>query len=183
MTKEYIPKIKILIKKISYIILIEILIFVIFVGYEFINWRKNINTLNSLTNELMTKSEMFTNLNIMDKESDNILINIDESKKRLFTKDEYEIFISNLPSRLINFNIKDFEIDVGGENFIIENNEDYKEVQVYLIGTGTIDSIEKFLVFIENNEKIIKVLDLTLNLTNIENEYTIDLSLILPITY
>lgn len=183
MTKEYIPKIKILIKKISYIILIEILIFVIFVGYEFINWRKNINNLNSLTNELITKSEMFTNLNKMDKESDNILIKIEEDKKRLFTKDEYELFISNLPSRLINFNIKDFEIDVEGENFIIENNEDFKEVQVYLIGTGTIDSIEKFLVFIENNEKIIKVLDLSLNLTNVENEYIIDLSLILPITY
>lgn len=183
MVKEYVPKIKVLIKRFSYIIFIEILIFVFFVGYEFINWRKNINNLNSLTNELITKSEMFTNLNKMEKESDNILVKIDESKKRLFTKDEYELFLSNLSSKLINFNIKDFEIDVGGENFIIENNKNYREVQVYLTGTGTIDSIKKFLVFVEDNEKLIKVLDFSLSLTNIENEYNFDLSLIFPITY
>lgn len=179
--KEYVPKIKLTIKKISYIILIEIIIFVVFVGYEFINWRKNINELNILTNDLITKSERFTELNKMDKDSDEILKKIDENISKIFKENEYENFLSNLPSKLISFGISNIEIDVSKENSIIENKENYKEIQIFISVSGTISSINNFLKYIENYGKFINISNLSIKASKNENEYGFDISISLPI--
>lgn len=156
MIKEFVPKIKKVIKKLLYVLIIEVLIFVIFVGYEFLIWRKNINTLNSKSEELSQKSEKFVMLNTMNKESENIKIYIENSYNKLFKRDEYEKFVSNLPNLLAFYGFKNLDLSISEEKRILEK-KDYFEVNVYLSFEGSLSSTLSFLNYLENLNKFINI--------------------------
>lgn len=177
MIKEYVPKIKKTIKKISYILIIEIFIFVVFVGYEFIIWRKNINLLNSKSQELQDKSENFVMLNTMSKESENIKILIEEIQNKLFKREEAEKFISSLPLTMINFGLKNIDMSIGEEKRILEN-KNYFQIDLYLTFEGNLESLYKFLDYLENLNKFININNLSY--TQTKEGLSIDLNLSIP---
>lgn len=177
MIKEYVPKIKKTIKKISYILIVEILIFVIFVGYEFILWRRNINLLNSKSEELQNKSENFVMLNTMSKESENIKIFIEETQNRLFKRDEAEKFISTLPLTMINFGLRNIDMAISEEKRILEK-KDYYEVNLILTFDGNLEGLYKFLDYLENLNKFLNINNLSY--TQTKEGLSFDLNLSIP---
>lgn len=177
MIKEYVPKIKKTIKKISYILIIEIFIFVVFVGYEFIIWRKNINLLNSKSQELQNKSENFVILNTMSKESENIKIFIEETQNKLFKKEDAEKFISTLPLTMINFGLKNIDMSIGEEKRILEN-KNYFQTDLHLTFEGNLESLYKFLDYLENLNKFLNMN--SLSYTQTKEGLSIDLNLSIP---
>lgn len=181
MIKEYVPKIKKTLKKLSYLFLIELFIFTTFVGYEFIIWRKNINILNSKSQELTQKSEKFVELNRISKESEDLMNKIDESLKRIFTRDEFENFIITLPNTISNYNLRGVEISLSEEKLVIEG-KNYYEVNIYLSFDGSYENGIKFIKYIENLDKIIDIKNFSLTLIDKEKNYSFNLSLIIPFT-
>ncbi|MCX8095710.1 MAG: type 4a pilus biogenesis protein PilO [Caldisericia bacterium] len=178
MIKEYVPKIKKTIKKLLYVLIIEIFIFVVFVGYEFIIWRKNINLLNSKSQELQNKSENFVMLNTMSKESENIKIYLEETQNKLFKKDETEKFISTLPLTMSNFGLKNIDMSISEEKRILEN-KNYFNIDLYITFDGNLEGFYKFLDYIENLNKFISIN----NLSYTESKEFINFNLSISIPY
>ncbi len=178
MIKEYVPKIKKTIKKLLYVLIIEIIIFVVFVGYEFLTWRKYINTLNSKSEELSQKSENFVMLNTMSKESENIKIYIEDLQNKIFKKDEYEKFVSNLPNTLSSLGFKNVDLSISEEKRILEN-KDYFEVNINISFDGTLQNTLSFLNYIENLNKFININNFNYSLT--KDGVSVDLSFSIPI--
>ncbi|MGB9749762.1 MAG: hypothetical protein ACPLWB_02855 [Caldisericia bacterium] len=178
MIKEYVPKIKKTIKKLLYFLIIEILIFVIFVGYEFLIWRKNINTLNSKSDELSQKSENFIMLNTMSKESENMKIYIENSFNKIFKRDEYEKFVSNLLNLLTSYGFKNIDLSISEEKRVLEN-KDYFEVNIYTSLEGTLPASLSFLSYLENLNKFIKINNFSYTLG--KEGVLVNLSLSIPI--
>jgi Tfp pilus assembly protein PilO len=178
MIKEYVPKIKKTIKKLLYFLLIEIIIFVVFVGYEFLTWRKYINTLNSKSEELSQKSENFVMLNTMSKESENIKIYIEDLQNKIFKKDEYEKFVSNLPNTISSFGLKNVDLSISEEKRILEN-KNYFEVNINISFDGTLQNTLSFLNYLENLNKFININNFNYSLT--KDGVSVDLSFSIPI--
>jgi Tfp pilus assembly protein PilO len=178
MIKEYVPKIKKTIKKLLYFLLIEIIIFVVFVGYEFLTWRKYINILNSKSEELSQKSENFVMLNTMSKESENIKIYLEDMQNKIFNRDQYEKFISNLPNTISSFGLKNVDLSISEEKRILEN-KNYFEVNIYVNFDGTLQNTLSFLNYIENLNKFININNFNYSLT--KDGVSVDLSFSIPI--
>jgi Tfp pilus assembly protein PilO len=178
MIKEYVPKIKKTIKKLLYFLLIEIIIFVVFVGYEFLTWRKYINILNSKSEELSQKSENFVMLNTMSKESENIKIYLEDMQNKIFNRDEYEKFISNLPNTLSSFGLKNVDLSISEEKRILEN-KNYFEVNINISFDGTLQNTLSFLNYLENLNKFININNLNYSIT--KEGVSVDLSFSIPI--
>jgi Tfp pilus assembly protein PilO len=178
MIKEYFPKIKKTIKKLLYVLIIEIIIFVVFVGYEFLTWRKYINTLNSKSEELSQKSENFVMLNTMSKESENIKIYIEDLQNKIFKKDEYEKFVSNLPNTISSLGFKNVDLSISEEKRILEN-KDYFEVNINISFDGTLQNTLSFLNYIENLNKFININNFNYSIT--KEGVSVDLSFSIPI--
>lgn len=177
MIKEYVPKIKKTIRKMLYVLIIEVIIFVFFVGYEFLIWRKNINLLNLKSQELQNKSEQFVMLNTMNKESENIKIFIEETQKRIFKKDEVENFISTLPLTIANFGLKNIDMTISEEKRILEK-KDYFNIDLDINFDGDLVSFYKFLDYLENINKIININDFSFIQT--KDGFNFNLSISLP---
>lgn len=178
MIKEYVPKIKKTIRKLLYVLIIEVFIFVLFVGYEFIIWRKNINLLNQKSDELQNKSESFVMLNTMNKESESIKIYIEETQNKIFSREEYEKFVSTLPLTISNFGLKNIEMSIGEEKRILEN-KNYFEVNLYLNFEGSLESGLRVLNYLESLNKFININNFSY--TQGKEVYLFDISINFPI--
>ncbi|MDI6861522.1 MAG: type 4a pilus biogenesis protein PilO [Caldisericia bacterium] len=178
MIKEYIPKIKKTIRKLIYVLIIEVFIFVGFVGYEFLIWRKNINLLNSKSQELQNKSEKFVMLNSMSKESEKIKTYLEENQNRIFKREEAEKFISTLPLTMLDFGLKNINISISEEKRILEK-KDYFNIDLYLTFDGDLGSFYKFLDYLENLNKFININDFSF--TQTKDGLNFELSISIPL--
>lgn len=113
----------------------------------------------------------------MSKESENIKILIEEIQNKLFKREEAEKFISSLPLTMINFGLKNIDMSIGEEKRILEN-KNYFQIDLYLTFEGNLESLYKFLDYLENLNKFININNLSY--TQTKEGLSIDLNLSIP---
>lgn len=183
MNKEYVPKIKKTIKRFTYVFIIELLIFLIFVGYQFFIWRKNINRLNILSNELSNKSVEFVNLSNMEKEIDDLIKNYDEIFNKIVNNREELNILSEFIIKTQDFNLKIVDMNIYEKTKILEDKENYQKLLFDATIQGNINSIVNFLNWIENKDKIMAIVNLNMDNLLKNGDYEIYLEISIPIFY
>lgn len=155
--KEYVPKIKKTIRKFVYVFIFELFFFLVFVGYQFLSWRKSINELNLLSNELTNKSVEFVRLSNLDKESKNFEDYIKSSLEKFYKKDEELSSLNSILSTLSKLNLKNINFFVYSKEKVLDDESKFEKLKIDLVCEGNISLISEFIKFIDNNEKIIKI--------------------------
>ncbi len=176
MIKEYVPKIKKVQRVMQYILIFELIFFTAFVGYQFFGWKRKMNTLNKLTGLVSERSELFTQLGNMEKETEKLAIEIKNEKEKFFKRDEFESFVDGLEERLNSFGLNLKSIYIKDSK-----DEEYSLISVDLEISGKMDKVKKFISFLENYEHLILVRRANLLLGGEEFNYSLILSLDFPI--
>lgn len=183
MIKEYNPPIKRVLKIMKYIIIFELIFFTGFVGYEFINWKRKMDTLKSLTGELLEKSELFTSLGNMEKEIEKIQSEIKSEEEVFFDRESFEIFINSLEEKVNSTGLSLKSIYIGEKTKISDSENKHFRTPVNLQIYGNINKIIDFMSFLENYSHliIVKSLSVVVNPSEKTFLYSLQLSIDMPL--
>lgn len=180
--KEYVPKIKKTIRKFIYVFIFELFFFLVFVGYQFLSWRKSINELNLLSNELTNKSVEFERLSNLDKESKNFEDYIKLSLEKFYKKDEELDSLNDMLSTLSKLNLKNRNFFIYSKEKVLDEESKFEKLKIDLTCEGSLSSITEFIKFIDENEKIIKIENFLISNLMDGKGYELDLSLSIAIS-
>lgn len=181
MNKEYVPKIKKTIRGFIYVFIFELLFFLVFVGYQFLSWRKSISELNLISNELTNKSVEFVRLSNLDKESKNFDSFIKSSLQKFYKEDEELDSLNNILSKLSKLNLKNTNFFVYSKDKVLDEESKFEKLKIDLVCEGSLSSISEFIKFIDENEKMIKIEKFSISNLMDEKGYELDLSLSIAI--
>lgn len=179
MIKEYVPKIKKIQKVLNYIIIFELVFFTAFVGYEFLNWKKKMDTLTKLTKEVSEKSELFTNLGNMEKDINIMIEEMENEKMVFFNRENYEEFVGSLEKKIKEFGLSLKSIYIGEKSKLTQSG--YFKIPLKIEVQGKVENLIKFLSFIEKYRHSIAVKSEFFSLYGENLVYTLNLSLDIPL--
>lgn len=177
--KDYLSPLVKIHKTLLQLILVIIIIGLISAGSLFFIYFRDITRLNSLVFNLKEREYQLQTLQFMKETIPSLKGSIENSSKKLFTRDEAAIFQKTLPQTLINLGLTVTNLVIGSEEFPESGNPDIAYQILSLSLRGSEKSFLALAKYLENTiqkEVQLTTIDLALD----RNAYQINLVLLVP---
>lgn len=177
--KDYLSPLVKMHKTLLQLILGIIIIGLVSAGTLFFIYFRDINRLNSLVSKLKEKEYQLQTLQFMNETIPSLKGSIENSTKKLFTREEAANFQKTLPQTLINLGFAVSNVAIGPETTPDIGNPEIAYQTLSLSLRGSDKSFLALAKYLENNmQKEIQLT--TLNLAFDRNIYQVNLGLLVP---